>query len=95
MFQCQRCGSCCRSLSQSELYSDLDRGDGICQYLDTVTNLCQIYDNRPLKCNVNKMYDQLFSQQMPRTEYYAINHAACKILQAQVKGDNYVSANVS
>jgi hypothetical protein len=41
------------------------------------------------------MYDQLFSQQMPRTEYYAINHAACKILQAQVKGDNYVSANVS
>ncbi len=87
MFQCQQCGCCCRSLSKSELYRDLDRGDGICQYLDTKTNLCQIYQNRPLKCNVDEMYDQVFSKQMDRTEYYAVNQAACKILQAQIKGD--------
>lgn len=86
MYQCARCGCCCRSLSNSKLYSDLDRGDGICSFLDTKTNLCEIYDNRPLKCNVDKIYDLFFSEKINRMDYYAINYADCKKLQAQAMG---------
>ena len=42
MFECDKCGACCRSLKRSELYSKLDRGDGVCKYLND--NLCSIYD---------------------------------------------------
>ena len=34
MFHCDKCGICCRSLRRSPLYSGLDRGDGVCRYLD-------------------------------------------------------------
>ena len=28
MFQCDQCGACCRHLGWSDLYRELDRGDG-------------------------------------------------------------------
>jgi len=40
MFQCDRCGCCCRNLHKSEIYAELDRGDGVCKYL--LGNLCTI-----------------------------------------------------
>ncbi len=33
MFSCDCCGCCCRNLKKSELYAQLDRGDGTCIYL--------------------------------------------------------------
>lgn len=51
MFNCDKCGLCCRSLHLSELYHDLDKGDGVCIHLDEKTNLCRIYHSRPEKCN--------------------------------------------
>lgn len=86
MFKCEKCGWCCRSLSHYKLYSDLDRGDGICRYLDTESNLCKIYQNRPLKCNVDEMYKNYFSQKMNRVDYYKLNYEACRKLQTN-KGD--------
>ncbi len=44
MFQCDCCGLCCMNLKMSELYSDLDRGDGICRYLDVASKLCTIIE---------------------------------------------------
>ncbi|WII96191.1 YkgJ family cysteine cluster protein [Moraxella haemolytica] len=38
----------------------MDRGDGICQFLDTDTNLCQIYETRPLVCQVERYYQMHF-----------------------------------
>lgn len=55
MFYCDCCGLCCMNLSKSEIYSDLDRGDGICKYFDMDSKLCTIYEERPEKCNVDKM----------------------------------------
>lgn len=40
MFKCDKCGECCRHLDKSEEYRELDRGDGVCKYLDQ--NLCSI-----------------------------------------------------
>lgn len=46
MFECDKCGECCRHLKDILIYAELDRGDGICRYLKG--NLCSIYEERPL-----------------------------------------------
>lgn len=79
MFNCDKCGSCCRNLDKSKLYEDLDRGDGTCKFLKD--NLCTIYENRPLKCRVDDCYDNFFCEQISREEYYRINKKACRILR--------------
>jgi hypothetical protein len=84
-FQCIKCGICCRRLERIYLFSDLDRGDGTCKYLNEITNLCTIYEKRPLKCNVDLMYREQFYLQMSREEYYKKNYVACRMLQGKYK----------
>lgn len=81
MFKCDCCGSCCMSVGTSELYSDLDRGDGVCRYFNSDTKLCTIYQNRPDRCNVDKMYKLFFSKSMSIDEYYELNYQACNKLK--------------
>ena len=81
MFKCSQCGECCRHLDRSELYRELDRGDGVCRYLSG--NLCSIYENRPLLCRIDESYDKYFSEIYTRDEYYRLNEQACKILQSE------------
>lgn len=59
----------------SELYKELDRGDGVCKYLEG--NLCSIYDRRPLLCRVDECYKRFFSSEMTREEYYKKNYEGC------------------
>lgn len=84
MFNCSKCGCCCRHLDRSELYKDLDRGDGVCKYLED--NICSIYETRPLICRVDDCYDRIFSELISKEEYYSLNEEACKILQDQERG---------
>lgn len=79
MFKCEKCGMCCRNLKMSSLYSDLDRGDGVCKFLDG--NLCSIYSNRPLKCRVDESYEVFFKQTMSLEEYYLYNTKMCELLR--------------
>ena len=81
MFKCSQCGVCCRHLDRSELYRELDRGDGVCRYLKG--NLCSIYENRPLLCRIDESYDKYFSEIYTRDEYYRLNEQACEILQSE------------
>ena len=81
MFKCDKCGACCRHLERSELYRDLDRGDGICKYLSN--NLCSIYEERPLKCRVDDSYHQIFKDKMSLDEFYQINYEACASLKKE------------
>ena len=81
MFYCDCCGLCCMNLSKSEIYSDLDRGDGICKYFDMDSKLCTIYEERPEKCNVDKMYNNFFRYKMTIEEYYRLNYKACNELK--------------
>ncbi|MCR5557073.1 MAG: YkgJ family cysteine cluster protein [Butyrivibrio sp.] len=78
-YACEKCGSCCRHLDRSELYKELDRGDGICKYLSN--NLCTIYDKRPLLCRIDESYDAFFSEIYTKDEYYGLNKEACNYLQ--------------
>lgn len=81
MFKCDCCGCCCRNLSKSELYINLDRGDGVCKYLSG--NLCSIYNDRPLFCRVDECYELFFKDNMPLEEYYRLNQKECEKLKKQ------------
>lgn len=80
-FPCDRCGLCCRNLSLSSLYSDLDDGHGVCRYFNAKTNKCNIYERRPLKCNIDAMYNKYYAKVMTREEFYQINMQACSALK--------------
>lgn len=79
MFQCDKCGECCRNLCLSPLYAGLDRGDGICKYLSG--NLCSIYNSRPLLCRVDESYNVFFKGVMSIEDYYRMNYQACMKLK--------------
>ena len=85
-FICDCCGLCCMNISKSEIYSDLDRGDGVCKYFEEETKLCSIYSERPLKCNIDKMYEVYFKGTISKSEYYKLNYNACKKLKEEGKG---------
>lgn len=81
---CDKCGACCKNLKNNDLYADLDRGDGICKYLNE-NNLCAIYETRPDKCNVDKMYELYFKEAFSKDEYNNVNYKACKKLKEKIK----------
>ena len=81
MFKCDKCGCCCRHLDRSELYKELDRGDGICRYLEG--NICSIYETRPVLCRVDLSYDLYFKDYMDQGQYYRLNKEACKKLKKE------------
>ena len=55
-----------------------DRGDGVCIHLRGT--LCDIYEQRPDICNVEKMYDA-FSARMSYREYIEMMEKSCEILK--------------
>lgn len=75
MFECDKCGECCRHVNLNPLYSDLDRGDGVCRFLEG--NLCSIYQQRPIKCRIDESYDLFFHTYLSKEEYYRLNYDAC------------------
>ncbi len=79
-FDCDRCGACCKNIRLSNFSAELDRGDGVCKYL-TAENLCAIYDERPIFCNVDAYYEKFLSDKMSRADFHKINHSACEKLK--------------
>ncbi len=76
MYNCKKCGNCCRNLKKSEIYKKLDRGDGTCVFLEN--NLCSIYEKRPLICQIDKFYELYLSDKLDISEYYKLNNLACE-----------------
>lgn len=85
MFHCTQCGCCCRSLKEIRLLQFLDRGDGICKYLNEASNLCEIYETRPLLCRVDECYSAFFAHSMSRHDYEELNYRACAELKKRFK----------
>lgn len=84
-FKCDMCGLCCQNLRRSELYSFLDRGDGVCKYYDDVSHKCSIYNNRPLICNVEAYYEAYFRNIIDKTEYLKMNYSVCSKLKEEMR----------
>ncbi|MGL5366998.1 MAG: YkgJ family cysteine cluster protein [Cetobacterium somerae] len=78
---CDKCGICCKNLKLSDVYINLHNGDGICRYLDLETNLCTIYENRPILCNLIESYNKYFSEIYTEEEFYRLNFEVCEKLK--------------
>lgn len=81
-FPCSKCGACCRKIGL--LAPELEGPNGVCKYLSE-DNLCTIYPDRPIFCNVDKFYDKYMSDKMSREDFYNLNLAECKKLQEDDK----------
>lgn len=66
-------------MDKSDVYQNLDRGDGTCRYLEG--NLCSIYSQRPVLCRVDECYELYFKERYSLEEYYEMNYRICKKLQ--------------
>ncbi|MBR4903668.1 MAG: hypothetical protein IKZ53_03280 [Selenomonadaceae bacterium] len=47
----------------------------------TEENLCEIYSERPIFCNVEAYYDKNLSETMSREEFYKMNKSVCERLK--------------
>ena len=81
MFPCTRCGLCCRNLKLNPDLQFLDGGDGTCRFLDEGANECKIFQDRPVCCRVDEMYEKFFSGELLLDEYLRMNVDVCLSLQ--------------
>lgn len=77
-FPCTKCGACCRSIEHIDFLKDYNQ-NGVCIHLQN--NECSIYETRPLLCRIDEAYEQFFSKQMTKKEYYILNALFCNELQ--------------
>lgn len=80
-FDCDKCGACCRNIRRANFVHELDRGDGICKNFDEATNLCTIYADRPIFCNVDAWYEKFLAKTMSRRDFYELNKKFCAELK--------------
>lgn len=75
-FPCVRCGLCCRNIGKVEQLQNVDDGSGTCVHLQS-DNLCGIYVERPLWCNVAEAFNNVFRQIMSEHEFIVRNLEIC------------------
>lgn len=85
VFDCHRCGACCKLVNLSNQTSELDRGDGICRHFDELGNACNIYESRPEICNVSVMYEKSYKNIYDWASFSAINKEVCSYLENLVE----------
>ncbi|WP_218137601.1 YkgJ family cysteine cluster protein [Photobacterium damselae] len=84
-FPCNGCGKCCSNVHLSEQTWFLDRGDGICKHLDTVTRQCQIYEKRPDICRVALQFKRHYANQYSWDDFVSLNLIICEQLPDRIK----------
>lgn len=82
-FPCEQCGICCRNIGNATFAKDMVLPSGVCKHLDEETNLCRIYSERPIFCNVDAFYDKYLRGKMTREEFYRQNKGACYKFQGR------------
>lgn len=72
MFNCEKCGACCKIVG--------------CSYL-TEDNLCSIYNDRPDICRVDKMYEKRkeVGMKVSKEDYYKLSKLFCEFLRKRGK----------
>ncbi|WP_296191951.1 MULTISPECIES: YkgJ family cysteine cluster protein [unclassified Psychrobacter] len=84
-FPCTSCGQCCKNVHFSELTDYLDRGDGTCRHFDDGSNLCLIYEDRPLICRIEDYYDEHLSHLYEWDGFVKMNLEVCEQLKCENK----------
>lgn len=79
-FPCTACGKCCRKVGSCSETQFLDRGDSICRFFNEETNLCSIYEDRPLVCRVEDYYKIYLVDKIGWAEFIEVNLIICSQL---------------
>lgn len=79
-FPCTACGKCCRNIHLNKSLSYLDKGNGVCKHLNESSNLCSIYEERPLVCRIEDYYRQNLTSHFTWNEFVNMNIEVCKRL---------------
>ena len=87
-FNCDCCGLCCRHIDKVSQLKNFDEGNGVCKFLDALTNRFRIYFNRPDVCNVEVGYKKFFSEIYTEEEYLRLNYEVCSQLKRKHKLDD-------
>ena len=82
-YKCEKCGCCCKNIYVFDSLFEFKKDLGWCIHL-TADNLCNIYDTRPLICNVSEMYNKHFKDDFTESEFIEINKAVCRRLQERI-----------
>lgn len=93
-FQCSQCGACCRRAGKSGMMPD--RGDGACIHL-TKDNKCEIYEDRPELCNMERMFLKR-KQEFPeitKIDYFKANNQVCNAFMVADKMDESYKIDLS
>ena len=95
-FPCTRCGICCKQLNDNEIYSALNRGDGVCKNLNLNSNLCEIYENRPLLCRIIDA-QKILCPKIKMEDYLKLNQQACleKQIEFRLPKDILIKVNTA
>ena len=80
MIACDRCGICCQHIDLIPQLKEFDSGNGRCVHLSE-NNLCEIYLDRPDICNVERMYELFFKDNISEEEYVSQNKMGCSELK--------------
>lgn len=81
MFNCEKCGACCRQVGETILGKNMALPNGVCKFLDQNTNLCRQYGCRPIFCNVDMYYERYLEKYISREEWYEENIKMCRLLK--------------
>lgn len=81
---CESCGAqCCKNWNIARFDPSMSDENGVCIYLDKNTNLCTIYDDRPIFCRVYQYFTQVSNMPFEQMTYHA--KQGCKALQKMSK----------
>ena len=81
-FPCKRCGLCCRNIGDVPQLADFDDGTGVCIHL-TKDSLCDIYAERPVWCNVEKLYELSYKHLISEKDWIEANSRVCRELMGR------------
>ncbi len=84
IFPCDKCGICCKHISEIPELHLFDTGNGRCIHL-LENNLCEIYDTRPDICCVETMYRKKYCSEMSEHEFVKLNIEGCNELKRKYK----------
>lgn len=75
-FPCIECGLCCKHVNGIQHLEKWADNSGKCKYLQS-SNLCKIYKDRPLLCNVEESYSKIFYKEMSKKDFILANLRVC------------------
>lgn len=87
MFPCSSCGLCCQNITDVIELKDFNLGNGVCKHFNLITNSCDIYEDRPDICRVDKMFEIKYNKYFTKEEFYVENAKVCNKIQDQYQID--------